>query len=222
MSQGGLVTLAVVMLLGMPPVGRASDEDFRYWSKATFLVPIAEQWEFGFEQKAGFDDEARRLGHHMQDYGLGYTNTEGWLKLYGALKMVHAQTEDRDDWVHETRPHFNIAVLSQFRGVDVINRSRIEYRDIEDEHTVRRFRHKIRIDSPVTFTRLQIKPYVAEEIFYNFNADRFNGNRIQAGFFIPLHEKVRLDLFYFWHIHKEDDHDWSDANVIGTYIRFKL
>ena len=113
-------------------------------------------------------------------------------------------------------------VFSKLRDVDVINRSRLEYRHFDDYDNVWRVRHKIRVDSPVTFTPLQIEPYVAEEISYNFNGDRFYGNRIQTGLFIPLHENVRLDLFYFWHIGKEDDHDWSNTNVIGSYIRFKL
>ena len=75
---------------------------------------------------------------------------------------------------------------------------------------------------PVALTALEIKPYVADEIFYNFNADRLNGHRVQAGLFVPLHEKIRLELFYFWHIHEEDDSDWSDVNVIGSYFRFQF
>ena len=218
----GLMALAAMVVLGTNPLCLSSDEDFRYWMKATFLIPIAKQWEFGFEQKMGFEDEARRLDHHAQDFCLSHTNANGWLKLYGALKTAHAPTDLRDDWIHEIRPHASIAVLSEFRGIDVINRSRLEFRNFEDYDNVWRFRHKIRVDSPVTFTPLRIEPYVAEEIFYNFNADRFYGNRVQAGLFIPLHEKVRLDLFYFWHIQKQDDHDWSSVNVIGSYVRFKF
>jgi hypothetical protein len=221
-SSVRFMALAVVAMLGMNPMCLASDEDFLYWTKASFLVPIREQWEFGFAQKTGFEDEARRLDHHSQDYGLSYTHANGWLKLQGALKHAHAPTADRNDWTHEIRPHFSIAFLSKLRGVDVINRSRLEYRHFEDYDNIWRFRHKIRIDSPVRFTPLQIEPYMADEIFYNFNADRFYGNRVQAGLFIPLHEKVRLDLFYFWHTRKQDDQDWSNTNVIGSYVRFKF
>ncbi|MHC4518838.1 MAG: hypothetical protein ACYTAS_09645, partial [Planctomycetota bacterium] len=122
----GLVGLAAVLVLSTNSVGRASDEDFRYWAKATFLIPIREQWEFGFEQKFGFEDEARRLGHYMQDYGFVYTNVDGWLKLFGALKVVRASIDERDDWIREVRPHFNIALFSEHWGVDIVNRSRIE------------------------------------------------------------------------------------------------
>jgi hypothetical protein len=102
------------------------------------------------------------------------------------------------------------------------NRSRLAFRDIDGEDPIWRFRHKLRLTWPVPLTALQIRPYVADEIFYYFNAERFNGHRLQAGLFVPLHEKVRLELFYFWHIHKEDDNDWSDVNVIGTFFRFKF
>lgn len=218
----GLMGLGAMVVLSTTPVCFSSEEDFSYWMKAKFLVPITAQWVLGFEQKVGFEDEGRRLGHHTQDFSLGRTNAKGWLKLYGAVKTAHALTDERDDWIHEFRPHINIAVLSKFQGIDLVNRSRLEYRNFEADDKVWRFRHKLRVDSPVTFTPLQIEPYVAEEIFYNFNADRLYGNRVQAGLFIPLHERVRLDLFYLWRVRKEDDNEWSDANVIGSYFRIKI
>ena len=80
---------------------------------------------------------------------------------------------------------------------------------VEDEDAVWRLRHKVRVNSPVTFTPWQIRPYVAEEVFYDFNGERFNGNRVQTGLFIPLQEQIRLELFYFWHLSKEDNRHWS-------------
>lgn len=217
----GLLVLAVFVLAGNVPVV-ADQEDFQYWAKAIFMIPIAERWDFGLEHKFGFQDEARHLDHHMQDFLIVHTNAAGWLKLGGAVKVSHAPTDDRQGWTGEVRPHFNIAISSQFRGIDIVNRSRLAYRHIEDDDSYWRFRHKIRVDSPMTFTPLQIKPYVAEEIFYRFSADRYNGNRVQTGLFIPLKKNMRLDLFYFWHFSKEDDHHWSQADVIGSYLQVKF
>jgi len=221
-SYWGTLVLVGVIALCASSRCPASAEDFIYWAKGTFLIPIKEQWELGFEQKFGFTDESRRLDHHTQDLGVVYTHADGWLKLSGAVKTAHAQTDDRDGWIHETRPHLNAAIFSKLFGLDMANRSRLAYRDIDDEDNLWRFRHKVRFTRPVALTPLEIKPYVADEIFYNFNADRFNGHRLQAGLFVPLHKKIRLELFYFWHIHKEDDNDWCDVNVIGSFFRFKF
>ena len=216
------VTLALTLVLGVATTCRASDEDFFYWTKATFLVSIAEHWEFGFEQKFGFDEDARHVAHHIQDYGFVYDGVGDWLKLYGTVKVVHAKVDDRESWIQEIRPHFNAAVFSKLFGLDMVNRSRIEYRNIEDLGIIWRLRHKIGFIWPEELTPLRIRPYVADEIFYSFDADRFHGNRVQTGLFLPLHEKVRLELFYFWHIDKDAPHDWDDVNVFGTYVRFKF
>lgn len=215
------VCLALVPALGVTTRCPASDEDFFYWTKATVLVSIAEHWQFGFEQKFGFGEEARRLDHHMQDYGLVYNGFGDWLKLYGAVKVVHARTDDREAWIQEIRPHFNAAVFSKLFALDMVNRSRIEHRNIEDEYVIWRFRHKLGFIWPEELTPLRIKPYVSDEIFYSFNAERFYGNRVQSGLFIPLHETVRLELFYFWHIGRDVLH-WNDTNVLGTYVRFQF
>lgn len=217
----GVLALVVFAALCMATAARAGGEgDFDYWTKASFLIPIKEHWQFKFDQKFSFTDEGRRFDNHQQDYGVIYSGLADWLDLGFTVKQK--ASKEGDDWDRETRPLLNVTVKSTLFGCDLANRSRIEYRDFEDEDNVWRFRHKVRIGSPVTFTSLRIKPYAAYEIFYNFNAERFNGSRIQGGLFIPLHEKVRLELFYFWHTSEEYDHDWSATNVIGTYVRFKF
>lgn len=213
--------VAVLVALSLFAAPRVTAGDFEYWTKATFLIPIKEHWQFGFEQKLGFEDEGRRLDHQMQDYGLLYSEPGDWLKLFAVVKVVHEKSDRRDAWVRETRPHLNAAVFSKFFGADMINRSRIEYRDVEDKDIVWRFRHKLIFLSPVTFTAGQITPYLGNEIFYNFNADRLYKHRVCAGLLVPLHEKIRLELFYYWDI-EEQTESWHDTNILGSYVRFKF
>jgi hypothetical protein len=73
----------------------------------------------------------------------------------------------------------------------------------------------------VTFTPLEIEPYVAEEVFINFDEQGFNQQRLYGGVFIPLHEKVRLELFYLWKLDKAGD-QWHDTNVIGSWVYFQF
>ena len=214
-----MTVVVAALVLGAGSVGSASDEDFMYWTKATFLVPIRDDWQFGFEQKFGFEDEARRLDHQQQDYGLVYSGLADGLKVFGVVKVVHEKTDDREDWIRELRPHFNAAVSSKLLGLDLINRARIEYRDIADENTTWRFRHKVLLVSPVTFTAWQVKPYIGDELFYSFNSRRFSGQRLCTGLYIPLAESIRLELFYFWHLYDDEDH-WHDTNILGSYLRF--
>jgi len=108
------------------------------------------------------------------------------------------------------------------RTQSLSNRSRVAHRDIEDEDNVWALRHRVTVKPPVTLTAWQIDPYVAEQVFVQFDDEDFNGNRVQAGLFVPLQEQIRLELFYFWHLNEEDDHHFSDTHVVGSYVRFKF
>lgn len=212
------VIVVAALLLGAGSVASASDGDFRYWSEASFLVPIRDDWQFKFEHKFDFEDEARRLGYQEHDYGFVYSGLADGLKMSAVLKVVHAKTGDREDWIREIRPHFNVSLRSKLLGLDLSNRSRFEYRDVEDKDAAWRFRHKVRLVSPVTFTSWQVKPYIADELFYKFDSRRFSGQRFYAGFYVPLAETIRLELFYLWYLY-DDDH-WHDTNVLGSHLRF--
>ena len=113
------------------------------------------------------------------------------------------------------------AVKTKVHGFGVVDRSRFEFRFPEDQEFVTRYRNRLTVTSPVTFTPLQILPYVAEEVFVSSDGQGFNQQRLYGGVFIPLHEKVRLELFYIWKLDKSDD-DWHDTNVLGSWVYFQF
>ncbi len=142
-----------------------------------------------------------------------------WLSVGLGYKRVYAKPGD--EWEIENRPMLNAAVKSKVYGFGVTNRSRLEYRMPQDEGPFWRYRHRLNIALPVTFTPLKIQPYTAGEVFYSFDGEGFNQQRLYGGVYIPLHEKVRLELFYLWKLDKEDD-DWHDTNVLGSWVYFQF
>ncbi len=216
------VSLALLGVIAACTGSRAlasDDADFEYWAKASFLIPVTESWTFKFDQKFNFLDEARRLDSHQQDFGVVYSGLADWIDLSVCLKQKFAK--DGDDWERENRPHFNVKLKSSLFGCPWTNRSRLEYRDAEDDQIVWRFRHKTALKSPDTFTPWKIQPYVAEEVFIQLDDEDVNANRISAGLYVPLAERIRLELFYAWHIDEEPD-SWHDTNLIASYVRFKF
>jgi hypothetical protein len=204
--------LLAVVVCGVTPAVPASD--FEYWPKAFVMVPLNRQWQFGFEEWLSFDDHATRFKDTQTDLWLHYQGFADWLSVGVGYKRVYAKP---DEWETEDRPMFNAAVKTKVYGFGVTNRSRLEYRMPEDEGPFWRYRHRLNIVSPVTFTPLKIQPYTAGEIFYSFDGEGFNQQRLYGGAYIPLHEKVHLELFYLWKLDK-DDHDWRTTNVLGSWI----
>ncbi len=206
-----LPVLLAMVVLGLAPDLRA---DFEYWPKAIVTVPLPKQWQLGIEEWLSFNDNASRFKDSQTDLWLNYLGLADWLSVGVGYKRVYAKP---DGWETEDRPMLNAAIKSKICGFGVTNRSRFEYRMPEDETPFWRYRHRVNIVSPVTFTPLKIQPYTAEEIFYSFDGQGFNQQRLYGGVFIPLHEKVRLELFYIWKLDK-DDHEWHDTNVLGSWV----
>jgi len=211
--------LLVAVALCVAPGALASDEgDFEYWAKANFLIPIDETWEFRFSEKLTFGDDGGRLDDHQVDFCFNYSGLADWLSL--GLGYKQQFEKEGDGWQVENRPLLNIVVKGKPFGLTMIDRSRFEYRDIEDEETVWRYRNKVLLTLGSLRKTKKILPYVADEIFVSFDEEDFNQQRLYGGFFIPLHEKLRLELFYFWNLDEQEDNSWHDTNVLGSYLYF--
>jgi hypothetical protein len=213
----GLFAMTAVALSPAVSVYGEDEGDFEYWAKASFAIPIDEQWDFVFAQKFNFDQDGRHLDNHQADVEFCYRGLAEWLNVGIGYKQLFEKAGD--DWQKERRPLLNIAVRGTLWGLAVSDRSRFEYRDEEDEDNVWRYRNKIMLRPPVTLTSLKIQPYVADEIFISFDDEDFNKQRVIAGLYVPLHQQVRLELFYMWQI-EEEPNSWHDINILGSYLRF--
>lgn len=210
--------LAVVALCLASRTPASAEGDFEYWAKASLLIPIDEHWAFNFEEKLTFGDDGGRLDDHQVDYCFNYSGLADWLILGFGYKQQFNKAGD--DWDVENRPLLNVTVKTKHSGWAAASRSRFEYRIPEEGDESWRYRNKVAVTPPWTLTPWKIQPYVADEIFVNLDEGDFNQQRLYGGFFIPLHEKIRLELFYFWKLDEQDDGDWHDTNVVGSFIYF--
>lgn len=217
----GLLALATALVLRACAPARGADEGgLEYWAKAVVEIPVTEHWEFSFDGRLTFDDDARRFADHQEDYVFAYSGLADWFAV--GLGYKKKFDKEGDNWQAEDRPYLNLIVKGGLGGLRVGSRSRFEYRDVEDEDPVWRYRNKITVRPPVTLTPLKIQPYVADEIFVNFDEEDFNQHRLYGGFFVPLHERIDLELFYIWKLDEEPDNSWHDTNVLGSFIYFRF
>ncbi len=217
----GLLALATALVLCACTPARAADEgDFEYWAKVILEIPVTADWEFSFEGRLTFDNDARRVADHQEDYLFTYSGLADWFAV--GLGYKKGFGKDGDTWQIEDRPYLNLIVKGGLGGLSIGSRSRFEYRDIKDEDSVWRYRNKITVRPPVTFTPLKVLPYVADEIFISFDEEDFNQHRLYGGLFIPLHERIDLELFYVWKLDEEPDNSWHDTNVLGSFIYFRF
>lgn len=114
-------------------------------------------------------------------------------------------------------PHINGTVKAKWNNLVFKDRSRLEYRIKEDDDNSWRYRNKLSVDLPFKWTKLNIQPYIADEIFYNFDENTLNRNRAYAGFKILFLENLRGEIYYMHQSTKSSE--WKGCNILGTSLK---
>lgn len=217
-----LCSVAIIIVVLISEICFASDgRDFEYWSSVGVCFDINKDWEFTFEEEFKVGDDAGRLYCHNSDFGFVYRSLADWLDLGFNFKMEY-EKDSGGRWRQENRPHLNLKLKGKPFGLDVSDRSRLEYRNRENEKDIWRYRNKITVKLPLKLTELGLQPYIAEEVFINGNAEDFNKNRLYSGLCWHVSKNIKVDVFYLWQSSKSDGSwcDTNDTNVLGTGLEF--
>ncbi|MBU4140893.1 MAG: DUF2490 domain-containing protein, partial [Candidatus Omnitrophica bacterium] len=129
--------------------------------------------------------------------------------------------EKNSDWKYENRPHLNATVKLKLGDFKLSNRGRFEYRNREGADTLWRYRNKFTIKFPFKLTQLEIQPYVADEIFVDFDKEELNRNRLYAGFSLKLLKNLKGEIYYLRQSSKKSGR-WTDYNVLGTKVKLSF
>jgi len=194
------------------------DGDFQYWSAESVSWKIAKDCKMELEEEFRFGDDMSDFYHYHTDIGATYSGLADWLDV--GVNYWLSFEKKNNKWKYENRPHFNATLKYGIYGFDFSTRNRFEYRDKEDESPFWRYRNKFTIKLP-KFTKLEIQPYIAEEIFVDFKEEELNSNRVYGGVYLKILENLRGEIYYLWQSSKSND-DWLDTNILGTKIKLSF
>jgi hypothetical protein len=146
------------------------------WHAEKFNRAFTDKWSLALEQD------------FRSDVGLYYFHSDFELKYKlspeSALNINFREVFEYKDggWVAEHRPHGTISTKIKFGIFAVSARSRLEYRMKQNKDPVFRNREMVSIKFGNGLTPLGLIPYVADEIFYDFEKKELNRNRAYVGF----------------------------------------
>ena len=209
------IRIIVIVVLISETCSAFDDGDFQYWDTTEFSFDLNKDWEFTFEEELRFQDEASRLYYHHSEMGFVYSGFADWVEFGLNYRQVFSRNNN-DDWVTENRPHLNVTLMTKLAGLYLEDRSRLEYRDRNSKKDLWRYRNKFTVEFP-KLTTLQLQPYIADEVFINFDREGYNNNRFYIGSSIKLTKTIEADIFYMWQSSRSDG-GRKDINVLG----FKL
>jgi hypothetical protein len=167
-----------------------------------------------------FGESGRRLYYQHYEPGFTYSGLAKWIDLGFNYRQVF-ERDSKGKWKREDQPNLNITLKGKMFGLDLSDRSRIEYRILEDRKDVWRYRNKLTVKLPFELTELKLQPYVADEIFVPLDDVDINTNRLYAGVPFKLTKNIGCDLYYLWQASKSNG-GWTNINVVGTAFKFSF
>ncbi len=193
------------------------DGDFQFWSTAGASVNLSKNWAATFEEEIKFGDNAGHFYYHHTDLGFVYKGMADWVSVGFNYRQI-SEEDAKGIWREEHRPHLNATLTSKLFGLDVSDRSRLEYRDREIQKDIWRYRNKVTVRLPVELTQFKLQPYLADEVFLNLAGERFDKNRFWSGFFVDLTKNIKGEIYYMLDSTKSGA-NWKETNVLGISLK---
>jgi hypothetical protein len=213
-----MVLLALFLILIVCATAYAYDDrDFQIWNTNAQDFKINEDLRLTLEEEFRWADNANEFFYHHYDVGIFYSFSK-FINLAAGYRHIYGLNNGK--FKLENDPYL-IATLSwQEQGFVLGSRNRLEYRHFEYQGDSWRYRNKFTLKLPWKFSKIQIQPYLADEIFIAFgnSQEEFNQNRVASGFSMKLSEQIKAELYYMLVSTKKPD-EWSDANVLGIKMK---
>jgi len=192
------------------------DGDFQVWNTETEEYKINKDAKVVLEEEFRWGGSAKEF--YYQHYDLGF--------FYGLQKHLnvgagyrHILFKSGGKFLVENEPYLTATLLWDFAGFKFDDRSRLEYNHFDYKDDTWRYRNKFTVKPPWKFTRFEIQPYLADEIFVFFDdSQRLNQNRFFAGLGMVITRNLKAEIYYMLQSTKGSKL-WTAINVLGTKLK---
>lgn len=192
------------------------DGDFQVWNTDIEELKINQDAKIAFEEEFRWGDNANQFYYQHYDIGFFY-NLQKWLNIGGGYRHIYELKKGK--FKLENEPYVTITLLWDLKGFKFDDRNRIEYRHFGYQTDSWRYRNKFTLKFPWKFTKLEIQPYVSDEIFIGLSTiSELNQNRFSSGLSMNLTKNLKAEIYYMLQSTKSSSR-WSDANVLGTKLK---
>jgi len=194
------------------------DGDFQIWNTDTQEIKTGKAWAIVLEEEFRWGKNAGEFYYQHYDLGFSRPLDKRWNAGLGFRQIYELK---QAKFKPEQAPYFWAGLSWQAGGCKWENRGRLEYRDFNYQSDSWRYRDKLTVKLPGTFTARKIQPYLADEIFYSFGGgtNKLNQNRSSVGLAFVFAKWLKADVYYML-VRAEAGEKWKNSNVLGT--KFKM
>ncbi len=214
MKTIGLSIIALVLIFTANAYAY-NDGDFQVWNTDTEEFKINKDAKMVVEEEFRWGGSAKDFYYQHYDLGFFY-NLQKYLNVGAGYR--HVLSKPKDKFLVENEPYVTATLLWDISGFKFDDRSRLEYNHFDYKDDTWTYRNKFTVKSPWKFTKLEIQPYVSDEIFILFDdGQRLNKNRATAGLGMDITRNLKGEIYYM--LQSSKSRKWTEANVLGTKLK---
>ncbi|MCX5706486.1 MAG: DUF2490 domain-containing protein [Candidatus Omnitrophica bacterium] len=193
------------------------DGDFQVWNIENQEFNLTKKSKLALEEEFRWGDNAHDFYYHHYDIGFIY-DLNKYLNIGAGYRQVYEKKSGK--FKEENEPYIMATLFAELAGWKFDSRNRLEYRHFDYQGDLWRYRNKLAARFPWKFTKLEIQPFLADEIFFNLNGLDLNQNRFFSGLGFSLFKNIKGEIYYMLQSIKSSGACiWSDANVLGTKLK---
>jgi len=210
------IVIAVLVLFSVVKLYAYDDGDFQVWNTDIEEFKVNKEAKIVFEEEFRWGGSAKEFYYQHYDLGFFY-NLQKYLNVGAGYR--HVLSKSKGKFLVENEPYIAATLLWDIAGFKFDDRSRLEYNHFDYKDDTWRYRNKFTVKLPWKFTKFEIQPYLADEIFILFDdSQRLNQNRFSAGLGMTITKNLKGEIYYMLQDTKNSG-KWTDVNVLGTKLR---
>ena len=214
MNKAGLMFVGLILLLSANAFAY-QDGDFQVWNTETEELKINNETKMVTEQEFRWGGNARDFYYQHYDLGFFY-NLQKYLNVGAGYR--HVLSKSGDKFLVENEPYITATLLWDIVGFKFDDRNRLEYQHFDYKDDTWRYRNKFTVKLPWKFTKFEIQPYLADEIFILFDdSQRLNQNRAYIGLGMTLTKNLKAEIYYM--LQSSKSVKWTEINALGTKLK---
>jgi len=213
------IILAVIGLALFLPVKiyAYDDGDFQVWNTNVEEIKVSKNSKIAFEEEFRWGDNAGEFCYQHYDAGIFYDLWK-WANVGGGYRQIYDLVKGKFRSCQD--PYLTLTLSGALKNFKFENRTRLEYNDFNYKDDFWRYRGKFTLKFPWKFTKIEIQPYVSDEVFFPFSGvtAQFNQNRFSAGFSMKLTKNLKAEIYYLLQDAKSSG-KWVETNVLGMKLK---
>jgi hypothetical protein len=220
MRKNILISVAIFALVSSVKAYAYDDGDFQIWNTETQELKINKDLKVALEEEFRWGDNANQFFYHHYDAGVSYSLNK-YLGLGGGYRHIYELSSGK--FKLENEPYVTATLSLEKAGFALESRNRVEYRHFDFKPDSWRYRNKFTLKFPWKFGKLQVQPYIGDEILASFasGTNQINQNRLSSGLGMKLTTNIKAEIYYML-VSSKSAGRWTDSNVLGTKLKISF